>query len=93
MGKPLETKLPLPQYVGTMVRTASARPLSCPVMVPTPIGTLKNHIVAVNKMIPETLAYESEAVCCKGQVIVVWIIVGVLTIGVISGIILTVIAN
>ncbi|XP_074593006.1 uncharacterized protein LOC141848815 [Brevipalpus obovatus] len=93
--KSLEAKLPLPHYVGTMIRAANGpvRPLTGPILVPTPLANLKNHVVSINKLMPEALAYESEAVCCKGQVIVVWLIIGVLTIGVIAGIILTVIAN
>lgn len=93
-AKSLETKLPMPQFVTPIMRANSVpRSLTGPIMLPTPIGTLKNHVIAMNKMMPEGLVYENEAICCRGQVIVIWIIIAVLTVGVISGIILTVIAN
>lgn len=94
-GKQLDTKLPLPQFITPIMRPNSVpRPLTGgQIILPAPIGSLKNHVIAMNKMMPEALVYETDAICCKGQVIVIWIVIALLTIGVISGIILTVITN
>ena len=95
-GKSLGNKLPLPTYVGTMFRnnngSTSFVPSGASMMIPghgpAPIEAIKSHLA--NQANP--LIYD-DTVCCKGHLIVLWIILTVVTIGVISGIILGVTAN
>lgn len=97
-SKSLANKLPMPTYVGTMFHnnngSTSFVPSGAQIMIPghgsAPIEAIKSHLASANQV--DSLIYD-DSVCCKGHLIVLWIILTVVTIGVISGIILGVTAN
>ena len=85
--------LPLPpapmsvMQTGTLYRQSAPHPAIITVNPQTALPTkltLQHHPLS---------AYYEDASCCKGHLIVLWIILGVVTIGVISGIVLGVTMN
>ncbi|RWS25798.1 hypothetical protein B4U80_04346 [Leptotrombidium deliense] len=90
------------KHIGNQLVPTAQRPFFVPAFseqmpvrenfkVSSPIPSIHAPVIA-SKM-KHVESYPNEDVCCKGHLIVLWIILGVVTIGVISGIILGVTVN
>ena len=95
--KSISTKLPLPTYINGLATPVPVPIYTRPVMIEPTLDTFKRNnncqIIVPESKMEKLNVYQPDTVCCKGHFIVLWIILGVVTIGVIAGIILGITAN